>query len=291
MEDTPKLNTAVLVCCYNRKLKTLSFLESLISSLYFNELNIDIYLLDDNSTDGTSAAVTEKYPLVNIVKGSGSLFWAGGMRTIWRHAISKKSYDLFLIFNDDVILFEDALENLVNNYKRLKEKGAILIGSCLSKETNILSYGGNVLPNIKRSKYYAVIPDENESIPCHLANANILLVDKQAVDKVGIFPDHYVHCLADFDYALTASKNGVNVSVAPGYYGYCEDDHGDNWLSSHHSLKERIDYLYSPKGLAYKEYLFFIKKHFPADYLIAFTKLWVKTLFPTIWDKFKAKKA
>lgn len=289
MEYTSKLSIAVLVCCYNRKQKTLAFLESLVGSGYFKKLDIDIYLLDDNSTDDTGAAVSEQYPFVHIVKGTGSLFWAGGMRTIWRHAISKKDYDLFLIFNDDVILFNNAIENLITNYWQLNKEGVILIGSTLSKQSNKLTYGGNVLKSIKHNKYYVVIPDNTELLTCHIANANVLLVDKYTVEKIGIFPDDYIHCLADFDYTLTAFKSGINVLVAPGYYGYCEDDHGVNWLSRNHSLKERIEYLYSPKGLAYKEYLFYIRKHFPNHYLTAFVKLWIKTLFPTIWDKFKLR--
>ncbi|MDB5287254.1 MAG: glycosyltransferase family 2 protein [Mucilaginibacter sp.] len=289
MKDQALSNVAVLLTCYNRKYKTLTFLHSLIDQFGFKRLQADIYLLDDGSTDGTAAAVKKEFPFVNIINGTGSLFWAGGMLTIWKYAITQKVYDLFLLFNDDVILLEDSVERLMATYMEGKSNGTILIGSTLSPVSNQLSYGGSSLYKSNRAAYYSVKPHDSETLPCQLGNANILLVDKFTVERIGLFSNMYTHYLADFDYTLTAFRNGVDVLIAPGYYGYCEDDHGVNWLSGKHSLKKRISYLYSVNGLAYKEYLYYIKKHFPADYISAFAKLWLKTLFPIIWDKFKRR--
>jgi len=289
MEEAIPYKISVLITCYNRREKTLSFLESLVKQDYFGKLNIDIYLLDDASNDGTSAAVNAKYPAVNIIKGTGNLFWAGGMRTLWKHVAEQKDYDLFLLFNDDIVLFDGALENLIKNYTALNKNGVILIGSTQSPESNKITYGGILFNNIKHSNYYRAMPDDTQFVPCQSGNANVLLIDKYTVERIGIFSDAYTHYLADFDYVLTAYKNGIEVVVAPGYYAYCEYDHGVNWLSGKHPLKKRIAYLYDVKGLAYKEYLYYIKKHFPSDYLVSFLKLWTKTLFPIIWDKFKVK--
>lgn len=287
--STLQPSVAVLLTCYNRKEKTLSFLRSLFCQPAYTALNADIYLLDDGSTDGTAIAVKDQFPSINVVTGSGNLYWAGGMRAIWQHAIDQKKYDLFLLFNDDVLLKPDSIANLLNAYDATARDGVVLIGSTLSPVTNKLSYGGHRLYKEGRAAYYAIKPDEHRSIPCQIGNANVLLVDSVTVNKIGIFSAAYTHYLADFDYTLTAVKSGLEVLLAPGYYGYCEDDHGVNWLSTRHPLKRRIEYLYDVKGLAYKEYLHYIKKHFPADYAGAFAKLWLKTLFPVIWDKFKRR--
>jgi len=211
------------------------------------------------------------------------------MRTLWKHVTEQDNYDLFLLFNDDIVLFDGALKNLISNYTALNKEGAILIGSTLSPESNKITYGGILFNNIKHSNYYRAMPDDTKFVPCQSGNANVLLIDKYTVDRIGIFSDAYTHYLADFDYILTAHKNGIEVVVAPGYYAYCEYDHGVNWLSGKHPLKKRIAYLYDVKGLAYKEYLHYIKKHFPSDYFMSRLKLWTKTLFPIIWDKFKVK--
>ncbi len=291
---TSTLKIAVLLACYNRKQKTLDFLDSLVNQHCFEKFQADIYLLDDGSTDGTAEVVKIKFPLINILAGTGSLFWAGGMRTIWQYAIAQKPYNLFCLFNDDVILFNNALENLIEAYQSCGQNGAVLIGSALDPKTNKISYGGNrlIMHRFKPAEYSLIEPDDNKLLPCVAGNANILLVDIAAVNKIGVFSKEYTHYLADFDYTYTAHKAGINVLIAPGYYGYCEFDHGASWLpAGKSSLKERIKYLYSPKGLTYREYLFFVKKHFPSSYFAAFVKLWMKTLFPVIWDRFKKKEA
>lgn len=289
MADKASYRVAVLLTCYNRKDKTIAFLRSLYKQSSFLKLNADVYLLDDASTDGTATAVSSEFASINIITGTGNLYWAGGMRTIWKYAIDRNDYDLFLLFNDDVLLTEGSIEKLMHTYEHTQRNGVVLIGSTISPTSEKLSYGGHCLYKLDRAAYFIVKPDDNKAIPCHLGNANVFLVDSFTVNKTGIFSEAYTHYLADFDYTLSAVKNDIEVLLAPGYYGYCEDDHGDNWLTGSYSLKQRISYLYNVKGLAYKEYLHYIKKHFPADYAGAFTKLWLKTLFPFVWDKFKKR--
>jgi len=282
------INIAILLACYNRKQTTLRFFENFFKQKNLESYNIDVYLLDDGSTDGTAEAVDEKFKnSVNIISADGNLFWAGGMRKVWNYAMAQKQYNLYLLVNDDIILFDDALDRLINNYYKTEKNGVIVVGSTLSPALNKFSYGGYKLYNSKSPRYYAVPPDEDDFIPCDLANANVLLIDDATVNKIGTFSTKFTHLLADHDYTLTANESGIKVLIAPGYYAYCENDHGRNWLPGSMSLKKRIKYLYSPKGLAYNDYQYYIKKHFGSYYLISAAKLWLKTLFPFIWDKFK----
>ena len=77
---------AVLLTCFNRKEKTLQALKCVYQAqeYYGNELIITIYLTDDGSTDGTATEVKKQFPQVNILNGTGTLFWAEGMRKSWQ---------------------------------------------------------------------------------------------------------------------------------------------------------------------------------------------------------------
>src|ERR1035437_8569767 len=107
---------AILLTCHNRKEKTISCLKSFYKALEFSNFQIqfDIFLVDDGSTDGTSEEILKNFPEINIISGSGDLFWSGGMRLAWKTALMQnKDYDSFLLLNDDVILTEDFLASLI----------------------------------------------------------------------------------------------------------------------------------------------------------------------------------
>jgi GT2 family glycosyltransferase len=281
------LKIAALACSYNRLEKTKVFLKSLTTQYIPEGYILDIYMLDDQSPDGTVNYVREHFPPINIISGTGSLFWAGGMRMLWQHVVNTADYDFFILLNDDVKLFDKAIDKLLTVYHKSTFKENVLIGTVQNPDHTKITYGGRKLLNGYNGDAALVEPDANELKECDLGNANIMLVDKGTVYKIGILSGRYIHSFADFDYTLNAKRHGVKVWVAPGFYGSCEYDHGKPWLSSEHTLKQRIAYMHSPKGIESRSYLRYIRKFFPLNYPAAVIKLWLKTLLPVVYDKYK----
>jgi GT2 family glycosyltransferase len=279
------MNIAVLLATFNRKEKTIACLRTLYAQQFPTEVSIDVYLTDDASTDGTRDAIKKEFPQVMIFVGNGSLFWAGGMRNSWQKALNAQP-DFYLLLNDDTALENNAIETLLSYYQQKNQHAAICIGTTIDNISGNISYGGRKLINPAKVQSH-IVRSDTEFMDCDLGNANIMLVPKEVVATIGILSDDYTHSIADFDYTLRAKKAGFKVIVAPGILGHCVDDHGNNWKSADVSLKDRIKFLKSPKGLAYHEYLKFIKIHFPTHLPEAYFKLWLKTLFPLVWDKLK----
>lgn len=281
------MKIAILLTTFNRKQKTLSCLRNLNRQKLPSGAQADIFITDDNSSDGTAESVAFHFPEVHLLKGTGSLFWAGGMRNSWNAALPG-NYDYYLLLNDDTLLKDDAINTMLQyNMQAIADNRlpAICVGSTCDHEGNI-TYGGKALTS-KYSLQGKFIFSEDEFQPCDLGNANIMLVPALAVERIGILSSAFTHGIADYDYTLKAKKAGIEVLVAPGFLGTCIHDHDKNWKSTKVRLKERIAFLKSPKGLAYSEYLGFIRYHFPFSYPAAFSKLWLKTLFPVLWDTFK----
>ncbi|RZK17706.1 MAG: glycosyltransferase family 2 protein [Pedobacter sp.] len=282
------MKIAVLLATFNRKDKTIACLKSLLSQKFSFKVEFEVFLTDDSSSDGTAEAVAQIWPDANILHGSGKLFWAGGMRNSWNEAL-KCGADFYLLLNDDTLLKGHAIQALLESYEKIleeKQLQSIVIGSTSEFENNTISYGGKKLI----SKYkinYSDVYSEEDVLECDLGNANIMLVPDSVVERIGILSSAYSHGIADFDYTLNAKRHGFGVHVAPGILGACSDDHGNNWKSQKTTLSERIKFLKSPKGLAYKEYLHLTRKFFPMSLPETFVKLWLKTFFPVIWDKFK----
>lgn len=285
-----KRNIAVLLTCHNRKTKTIACLSSLFRASIPLEYQIDIFLTDDGSTDGTGNAVKELFPQIHVVRGNGNLFWAGGMRLAWETAMQEKSYDAYLLINDDVELYTGFFMNLLEAeaYSLAQTgKAGIYSGATVDEKSERVTYGGSRIKDNKVVVRMQMLAPREQPQKCEITNANVLWISKEVVDKIGIFDSRFTHGIADYDYSLQAYKKKIPVLLAPEICGLCSDDHGKNWRDNRYPLKERIAYLKSPKGLAYDEYMYYIGKHFPMFLPYSFVMLWMKTLFPFIWDRIK----
>ena len=274
---------AVLITSYNRKEKTLNCLKNIMEQEVVPGMELTIYLVDDNSSDGTSEAVNVHFPSVNIIKGTGQLFWAGGMRTAWREALKVKSkFNYYLLINDDTFLFKNALKSIFDDKNSVADN-AILVGSIKDPVTGKFSYGGRRLRNRYNIASVEVIPNNLSPQLCDLGNGNFMLISAEVVDKVGILSDQYTHGFADFEYTTKAKKAGIPSYISSSYLGECVNDFDPRIKKQNTvSLKKRIEYLYSVKGLSYKEYLHFIRSYFPLYLPQAWLSLWIKTLLPPL---------
>lgn len=150
------MRIAILLATFNRKDKTLKCLANVKKQELPPDYEIEVFLTDDASPDGTMKAVETQYPEIHIFKGTGSLFWAGGMRHSWRGACSKQ-FDYFLLLNDDTFLFKNAIKRLVEsnlNYSKNKKISAISIGTSIDPNTKEITYGGSKLFSKHRNKSY-----------------------------------------------------------------------------------------------------------------------------------------
>lgn len=281
---------AVLLTCHNRKKKTLRCLRSLSVASSESDIELNVFLVDDGCTDGTADAVKEEFPSVYIIKAGGDLFWAGGMRLAWKSALDFGNFDAFLLLNDDVSLFPGFLSLFEECYKYSVDKygeGGVYTASTIDKERNEISYGGRIVKKNNWRVLSEIVRPNGKPQEVDLVNANILWVDRSVVDKIGILSECFTHGIADFDYGLRAKKAYVPVLLASKLGGNCKNDHGKNYLKQNSTLRKRVSYLKSPTGLAYREYLHYIYRHFPLSLPYSFFMLWLKTLSPIIWEKFK----
>lgn len=289
------MKIAVLYTCFNRKIKTLLSLRSLYSAVENykdNKVLLEVFLTDDASTDGTSESILNEFrgKNIHILKGTGNLFWAGGMRLAWNEALKQHNkWDYYLLINDDTVLnyqcFNElfsAIDYCVKNYKT---KGIVSGITCSSSDSNIITYGGDIIPNKFNGKQIRLgcnlVPQMVD-----LTNANILLVPVSVVDKIGIFFDGYIHSRADNDYSMLARRNGIPVLITAGVCGACDNDHG-NQLEVKSKIismtqKERTAYFNHPLHCN-SDYLTFIRRNMPLRFPLSWLFRMTLTYFPKLY--------
>ena len=279
---------AVLLTCFNRKEKTLSCLESIYAQSNKEGFTLKVYLVDDGSKDGTSAAIANTFPDVCILSGNGTLYWNGGMNMAWRAAI-KEGHDCYIWINDDVSLSSDALHLLFESYKSgYTERGTepVVVGCFRDPISYNHTYGGF---SIKKSIWGIStkrLHPENRILRCDTFNGNLVLIPDSVVKIIGILDEHYTHAFGDKDYGYRCMENDIPMYITPGYVGECTRNSVEGrWLDSEASLRERYRRLKHPTGHPPKEYFYFYKKH--SNYFagsVALLKLYLRLVFPGMWS-------
>lgn len=277
---------AVLLTCHNRVTLTLKCLSQLYGQVGIDkDFEIQVFLVDDGSTDGTSVEVEINFPQVTIIKGNGSLYWNRGMYTSWKKAIeSKQEFDAYLWLNDDTFLLQNGLLIMLNAAMETKYK-SIICGSINSpKDPQILTYGGCKLIN---KKFQPNFPNGQLQI-ADIINGNCVLVPQEVYLKVGNLDWTYRHAIGDNEYSLRARKKQI-ISYSTGQFvGSCNNKDGlPKWCLPEINIKKRFKNLYSPLGSA-EPFIFFRYNLKYFGILIAtksFITTHIRLLFPQLWLK------
>lgn len=276
---------AVLITSFNRKIKTLECLDTLFKQDGSNQdYTLTVFLVDDGSTDGTGESVRNLFPNVNVIQGTGDLYWNRGMHLAWQTAeASDIDFDCFLWLNDDVELYPNALKHLLSCSKESDFQSIICGVFETEKNSQIISYGGG---NLLGKTYYANKLHTNKLQICNIINGNCVLIPQAVYKQVGLIDALFPHALGDHDYALRAEKKGFKSYTTKKIIGNCSKNPSlPKWCLPEVPLTQRIRTLYSPLGNSHPYYYtIYIYRHF--GFFRAFKNylsIHLRVLFPSLW--------
>lgn len=263
---------AALLCCHNRRHLTIRAIQSLKAQEGSPSIAIDIYLVDDGSTDGTSASVADEHPEVKLIQGCGGLFWAGGTNRAWRYAAeAKEAYDAFLWMNDDVQLFRSAINELaeaVAVHEVDTQDPFILVGTTVDESGCAITYGGfDLEPHLvvlRRLKRRA--PSQCKYERCTTMNGNFVLISRSAFQILGFLDNRFDHSMADIDYGLKATATGVPISLLKNPIGTCNRNEPAATEGIFSSYLSR----FKVQKFPLRQWFAFTRRHFGPFFLVSF---------------------
>lgn len=259
----PPRVTAVLTS-FNRRETTLACLRALAVSAQAARVDMEAILVDDASSDGTAAAVREAFEWVEVVDGSGDLFWNRGMHLGYGHAMAD-SPDYFLWLNDDTELRPDALSHLIGQSERLAAQSGrpvIVVGSTIDSRSGQVSYGGAVARSRLHRFSYRRVWNNSMPVPCETMNGNCVLIQLAVARRVGNLDPVYEHAMGDTDYALRAREAGVGIFVAAGVVGSCPNNPlAGSFTDDSLPWRRRWQLMLGRKGLPVRSWLHFTRRH------------------------------
>lgn len=249
-----KIFLLVLMASHNRRHLTESALRYLDEACTTARVKYHVVLADAASKDGTAREVEKGFPKVTVLDLEDDMFWAESMRVAWEEG-QKIDHTHELWLNDDVALYETALEDLLDIAQQ-HPAGAIVSGATTDPISHQVTYGGlRHGPRWKRLSLSSV-PPNGSAQRIDFANGNVLLYPASLAKGLGGFPTKFRHSMADIFFTGTAAKKGFPVFLAPRPVGTCAaNPPGKRWLDSSRPLISRLKLVRRPKGLPPGEWL------------------------------------
>lgn len=258
------MRLGAILTCHNRKAKTLACLAALYRCARPVDVALEVFLVDDGSTDGTGEAVAREFPEVTVLRGDGSLFWNGGMRVAF-DAAAARSVDAMLWLNDDTLLSADALTVMLAASRTVSQRGgpgAIVVGAVSDPVTGELTYGGLTRKDRWKQTTFSLVPRSDVVVECETLNGNCVLVPAAVYRTIGNLESQFSHGLGDLDYGLRARAAGIRVWAAPGFVGVCaRNSNAGTFADASLPLRVRWKKMLSFKGLPARPWAVFTRRH------------------------------
>lgn len=209
----PEPQVAVVTPIHNGCQHTLRFLRSLTASSYSN---LRIVVVDDGSTDGSTAAIKKQFPQVTILREEGDLWWAGATNRGIEQALHEGA-NYILTINNDTTVESDAVRALVSY---AEDHPKTLVGStvCYESEPERIWYFGGFLDRDRGDvvHHQGWVRDFAEPFEPEWLTGMGALIHRSVFQEVGLldaatFPQYF----ADADFSLRAKRHGFRLAVIP----------------------------------------------------------------------------
>lgn len=215
---------ALVIPVYNRRETTLQGLASL-SRINRAGLDVKIFVVDDGSPDGTGAAVTEKFPDVEVIYGDGHLHYAAGTNRGIEAALAWNP-DYVAAMNDDAVFHPEFLQRLIRTAEAHPRSvvGALLL---LWDEPHKVFQVGQVWRTwrggwqIPQHLTAFNVPGEAFEVECIVGNCVLFPVG--AIRECGLMDERkFPHGWGDAQYLMRMRKAGWQLLIEPKALVWCE---------------------------------------------------------------------
>lgn len=296
-------NVAIIIPVFNGLKYLQSSLPPVIDQINsIMRWNFRVIVTDDNSTDGTSEWLNEKYPGVIVLKGNGSLWWSGGINLGIQYALARSEFRYIMLWNHDTRCTGDFFERLTEIIAASDTKTIIASKVFfLATPDVIFNYGCFFNPRTGRNTQYGYGIADNEEFgkPAKVdwtgGMGTVIPVD--VFQHIGLFDDkNFPQYYGDCDFFLRAKEKGYQTIAYPALKIWNDKsnsglEHRGKWhlflqtlfsIKSNHNIIVQYKFLrrHTRSPLAYLYFLYDQGIHFGS-----FLKHWMIRLFKTSNDR------
>lgn len=215
------INLAIIIVNYNTKKLTLECLGSIFNGN--PKVTYKIWVVDNNSSDGSAADIKKQFPQVNLITADKNLGFSGGNNL----ALKKADAEYYLLLNSDTKIMNGAIDKLIC----FVQNSDFGISSCkLINADGSFQPNAGELPKICPLFYWLSGLDdlfgESLKIKSYQARSQnyyqdnqqvgwvsgaAMLIKREVIKKIGYLDDKIFMYGEDVEYCWRASRHGYKV--------------------------------------------------------------------------------
>lgn len=217
--------TSIITVNYNQPQVTLEFLDSIISNLHLEQ--IEVILIDNGSEEDYGHLFIQRYPQLRYIRSEENLGFAGGNNL----GILQAHGDYLLLLNNDTEVTSDLIRTMVKEMEDHPEIGLLSPLILYHQNPALIQYAGfsqmdyvtcrNKAFGFKtlNSGQYSKISEETGF--CHGA---AMMCRKKDVDTIGLMPEQYFLYYEELDWCEMFKRAGKKI----WFTGKCQIFHKES---------------------------------------------------------------
>ena len=213
------MDVSIIFINYKTKDLTINAINSVIEKT--EGLEYEIFVVDNNSQDGSIEAIEKEFPNINIIKNPIN----AGFGAANNLAIKKANGKYIFCLNTDTLLVNNAIKLMFDFMEKEENQNVGVCGGLLYTKDMSQAMSYCVFPNIINSNAfhwllgYLFPSSKNKKINCiqevdAISGADIFF-RKSVLEKVGLFDERFFMYFEEMDLCFRIKKQGYSIKINP----------------------------------------------------------------------------
>lgn len=251
------MKIGVVICNFNKKHFIIPCIESVLNS---DMKEIDVYVVDNASTDGSAEEIRETFgDQVTLIVNTENLGGSGGFNTGLRRALeAEEKYPYLMCVDNDILMDSDNIRLLYEFMEDHLEVGMAGSKICRMQNPERLQEMGAMI-DFQKCAISPFFKDQmdDDSLPevqyCDYVPACSLIIRREVIEKVGIMPEQNFIYWDDMEWGYKVNQAGYKVASVRSARVLHDmgTKSGTNYFSTYYFWRNRLRFFmnFTPEDL------------------------------------------